>query len=222
MSNEYRNNHYVPVWYQKGFLSSGQKDRELYYLDLSPPHFVDGKGVAHTRRAVRKLGFKHCFAENDLYATTFGSQMSTAIEKEFFGTIDRDGHRALNYFNTFSHPSADGEAFQRMLMFMSTQKLRTPKGLGWLGAKSNTAEREKALGAMLELRQLHCAIWTECVWQIADASQSHTKFIVSDHPVTVYNRRCGPRSQWSRGFNDPDIWFEGTHTIFFHCLWRRS
>jgi hypothetical protein len=52
------------------------------------------------------------------------------------------------------------------------------------------------------------------VWLIADASQSQTKFIVSDHPVTVYNRRCGPRSQWCRGANDPDIRFHATHTIF--------
>jgi hypothetical protein len=67
---------------------------------------------------------------------------------------------------------------------------------------------------MLELQQLYCAIWTECVWLIADASQSDTKFIISDHPVTVYNRRCGPRSQWCRDSNDPDIWLHGTHTVF--------
>ena len=37
---------------------------------------------------------------------------------------------------------------------------------------------------------------------------------MSDHPVTVYNRRCGPRSQWCRGANDPDIRFHATQTIF--------
>lgn len=67
---------------------------------------------------------------------------------------------------------------------------------------------------MIELRVLHCAMWTECIWLIADASQSNTKFIISDHPVTVYNRVCGPRSQWCRGSNDPDIWLNATHTIF--------
>lgn len=67
---------------------------------------------------------------------------------------------------------------------------------------------------MVVLRQLHCAIWTECIWTIADCEKSDTKFIVSDHPVTVYNRRCGPRSQWCRGYEDPDISLHGTHTIF--------
>jgi hypothetical protein len=41
---------------------------------------------------------------------------------------------------------------------------------------------------MVRLRNLYCAIWTECVWLLADASRSPTKFLVSDHPVTVYNR----------------------------------
>src|SRR5208337_3956859 len=91
---------------------------------------------------------------------------------------------------------------------------RTPKGLGWLSDLAKTTERNKILKLMLELRQIYCAIWAECIWLIADASQSSTKFIISDHPVTVYNRRCGPRSQWCRCTNDPDIWLHGTHTLF--------
>jgi hypothetical protein len=67
---------------------------------------------------------------------------------------------------------------------------------------------------MTELRSLYSSIWAECVWQLADASDSETKFIVSDHPVTVYNRACGPRHQWCRGANDPDIRFHGSHTLF--------
>ncbi|MCX5905253.1 MAG: DUF4238 domain-containing protein [Proteobacteria bacterium] len=101
---------------------------------------------------------------------------------------------------------------------MSTQKLRTPKGLGWLSDSAKTTDQNKILQLLLKLRQLYCAIWAECIWLIADASQSATKFIVSDHPVTVYNRKCGPRSQWCRGTNDPDIWLHGTHTIFPLCL----
>jgi hypothetical protein len=34
MSTEYKNNHYVPVWYQRRFLPAGQKDNEFFYLDL--------------------------------------------------------------------------------------------------------------------------------------------------------------------------------------------
>lgn len=95
---------------------------------------------------------------------------------------------------------------------MSTQKLRTPKGLEWLSRKTQTTDKNQLLRRMLQLRQLHCAIWTESIWLIADASQSNTKFIISDHPVTVYNRACGP--QWCRRNGDPDIWLNATHTIF--------
>lgn len=214
MSTEYQNNHYVPVWYQRRFLPAGQKDNELFYLDLNPETFVLPNGTIKTKKAVRRLGFDFCFAEDDLYTTRFAGAESRDIEKLFFGEIDRKGRRAVNYFADFAHPSVDGKAFQDMVRYMSTQKLRTPKGLGWLRQEVGTDDRDKALALMLRVRDLYSAIWTECVWQIADASGSETKFIISDHPITVYNRRCGPRSQWCRGLGDPDIRYHGTHTIF--------
>jgi hypothetical protein len=65
-----------------------------------------------------------------------------------------------------------------------------------------------------EIQDLYCATWSECIWQIADATQSPTKFIISDHPVTVYNRQCFPGSVYCKGFNDPDIRMVATHTYF--------
>lgn len=214
MSNEYKNNHYVPVWYQRRFLPLGQKDQELYYLDLNPEQFTDSRGVVHTKKAVRRLGFKHCFAQTDLYTATFGTVPSRNIEKLFFGEIDSKGRHAVEYFTGFTHPTVDYDAFNDMMIYLSTQKLRTPKGLGWLADQAGATTQTEVLRYMLGLRQLYCAIWTECIWQIADASQANTRFIISDHPVTVYNRVCGPRSQRCRGFNDPDIRLNGTHTIF--------
>ncbi len=214
MPGEYRHNHYVPVWYQKRFIPPAQVDQELHYLDLRPGVFVDPRGVTHPRRAVKRQGFRHCFAQTDLYTTRFGGLAVTDIEKLFFGAIDRNGRTAVDYFTTFEHPSVDSDAFQDMMRYMSTQKLRTPKGLGWLGDRLRTNDQQRVLRAMIQLQQLYGAIWTECVWLIADAKDSETKFIISDHPVTVYNRRCGPRSQWCRGYNDPDIWLNGTHTVF--------
>ncbi len=189
-------------------------DKELFYLDLKPRTFYDSQGRAHKTKAVRKLGFRHCFAEKDLYTTKFGAEESTKIEQVFFGKIDSRGKHGVEYFANFEHPSINSDAFQDLMMYMSTQKLRTPKGLGWLSDRLKTIDQHKILQFMMQLRQLYCAIWTECIWLIADASQSNTKFIISDHPVTVYNRRCGPRSHWCRGNNDPDIWLQGTHTIF--------
>lgn len=211
---EYRHNHYVPVWYQRRFLPPGQKNQELQYLHLRPEVFVDRRGGRHQGRAVHQLGFKHCFAEDDLYTSTFGGVESTQIEEVFFGSVDSRGRNAVEYFASFAHPSVNGDAYNALLLYMTTQKLRTPKGLAWLSEQAGTTDKNRILEGLMFLRQLYGAIWTECVWQIADASQSGTKLIVSDHPVTVYNRRCGPRSQWCRGNNDPDIRFHGTHTIF--------
>jgi hypothetical protein len=61
---------------------------------------------------------------------------------------------------------------------------------------------------------MFCAIWAECVWQIADAAQSSVKFIISDHPVTIYNRGCFPGSPYCTGCNDPDIRLVASHTYF--------
>src|SRR5580704_8521969 len=199
MSTEYKNNHYVPVWYQRRFLPAGRKDNELLYLDLNPGTFTTPNGLVKPRKALRRLGFDYCFSEDDLYTSRFGGRESREIEKLFFGAIDNRGRQAVKYFDSFAHPSADGHAFQDLVSFMSTQKLRTPKGLAWLTSRANYAVRDAILALMTNVRDIYCATWTECVWQIADASNSATKFIVSDHPVTVYNRRCGPRSQWCRG-----------------------
>lgn len=214
MSNEYQNNHYVPAWYQRRFVPVGQKDQELFYLKLQPGFIVDSRGIVHPRRVVRRQGFKYCFAEKDLYTTRFGAEESKNIEKHFFGQIDNDGCQAAERFSNFTFGSVVGDDFQKLVMYMSTQKLRTVKGLEWLSLQSGAKNKNMILSLMIQLRQLYCAIWTECIWLIADASNSATKFIVSDHPVTVYNRRCGPRSQWCRGANDPDIRLHATHTIF--------
>ncbi|MEO6077384.1 MAG: hypothetical protein ABIP54_01200, partial [Candidatus Andersenbacteria bacterium] len=213
MPDEYKNNHYVPVWYQKRFLPSGQKDQELYRLDFNPGEFIDPRGVAHPIKAVRRLGFNHCFAQDDLYTANFRALPFRDIEKLFFGEIDRKGRQAVEYFASFTHPTVNYDAFNDMMTYMSTQKLRTPKGLGWLANRVGTTNQNVVLKEMLRVRNLYCAVWTECIWLIADASESNTKFIISDHPVTVYNRVCGPRSQHCRDFNDPEIWLNGTHTI---------
>lgn len=201
MSSEYRNNHYVPIWYQKRFLPPDTTSNELFYRDLKPGKFTDGRGVVRDRRAVKKTGCRRCFAVGDLYTTHFGGVESKDLERFFFGTVDSEGRAAVEYFGTFEHPSADGDHFNNLLRYMTVQKLRTPKGLGWLEQEART-QADDTLKLMVRLQQVYAALWTECIWQIADATSCATKFIVSDHPVTVYNRSCGPSSSWCRGFND--------------------
>lgn len=214
MSNQYKNNHYVPEWYQDRFIPPTQKDKELYYLHLKPEEFVDSKGDIHQTNGVFRQGFRKCFSENDLYTLKLGTEVSTGVEQKFFGEIDRNGRQAVEFFTNFTHSSPAHDYYSHMVLYMSTQKLRTPKGLDWLATQVDVNDKNQLLAFMMSIRHIYCAIWTECIWQIADASQSPTKFIVSDHPVTVYNRVCGPRSQRCRSANDPDILLNGTHTVF--------
>jgi hypothetical protein len=215
MSDEYKNHHYVPQWYQKKFMLSGET--KFFYLDMIPEYFTDPRGVRHDINPIKHQGSKKCFVEEKLYTRKIINLESNDIEKYFFGEIDRKGQLAVKYFEEYSYelPMKDwGDNFDYIMDYMSTQKLRTPKGLKWLSNQIKTDNKYLVLNSMLKLARLHCAIWTEAVWLIADASKSETKFIVSDHPITVYNRECGPKSQRCRDSNDPDIWLNGTHTIF--------
>lgn len=210
---DFRHNHYVPRWYQERFLPNDGRERKFYYLDLRPDRVSSGTRT-YVRSALMRWGPKRCFREIDLYTTRFGGWESTDIEQHFFGNIDRRGRDALDYFTTFSHPSANGGALNDMMTYMSVQKLRTPKGLAQLSELVSLADQNAVLFQMQALRQVYGAIWTECIWTIADASDSDTKFIVSDHPVTIYNPGCFPKSKYCRAHRDPDVRMTGSHTLF--------
>ena len=127
MLNEYRRNHYVSQWYQRRFLPQDGASHQLFYRDLRPPIIPNSGG--RTGKAVRRLGPKMCFVQDDLYTTTFANQQSTDIEKVFFGAIDTKGREAVEVFEGFDHTDINPNAFQDLLLFMSTQKTRTPRGL---------------------------------------------------------------------------------------------
>ena len=75
---------------------------------------------------------------------------------------------------------------------------------------------------MQAVRNMHCTIWTEGVREIVSAENSQIKFIVSDHPVTIYNHAYAPESDPCGYPNDPSIALKGSQTIFpldiDHCL----
>lgn len=215
---DYRRNHYVPQWYQYRFFPTSSGERKFFYLDLKPEVIKISKGRSYKRNALLRWGPPKCFQIRDLYTTKFGNWESTEIEQKFFGKIDGSGHEAVEYFTNFQHPSVNPDALHNILPYMTVQKLRTPKGLKYLAEFSRLSDKNQVLFKLQELQQIFCALWTECVWCICDASQSDTKFILSDHPVTVYNKGCFPLSNWCRDEHDPEIWFHGTHTIFPLCL----
>jgi hypothetical protein len=65
---------------------------------------------------------------------------------------------------------------------------------------------------MSALFQAYETMWMEGVWEIVHARRSNTKFIVTDDPVTFFNRRLIPNGVPPTGGDDfPKV---GTRTIF--------
>lgn len=211
---DFTRNHYVPEWYQYRFFDGSEKEKKFFYLDMKPDVRVASNGKRYTRKSILRWGPPSCFYEDHLYTTRFLDWESTEIEEKFFGKIDSNGQKAVEYFSDFEHPSVDHEAFNTFLPFMSVQKIRTPKGLAYLSQFTRSSSKNQLLMDMQQFQNMHCALWTECVWSIVDAANSTTKFIISDNPVTVYNQACSPGSSWCGWSNDPGIWLNGTYTIY--------
>ena len=211
MDRGYQHNHYVPEWYQKRFLADGQS--QYYYLDLRPDT-ITKNGHSYSRNELMRWGPKKCFARDDLYTTSWGGLENRDIEKFFFGSIDTNGKKAIVHFSNFALTGETDGAWNALVPYMSIQKLRTPKGLAWLRKLIRSRSKNDTLIELQNLRNIFCNIWSESVWQIADATGLPTKLIVSDHPVVAYNRECFPASKWCVGVNDPDVRFAATHTYF--------
>ena len=129
--SDYSRNHYVPKWYQYLFLPNDVREKKFFYLDLLPDTVISGK-KKYKRKALLRWGSPKCFYERDLYTTKFGERESTEIEEKFFGKVDNFAVAAVEYWSNFKHPSANKESFQNLLLYMSIQKIRTPKGLKYL------------------------------------------------------------------------------------------
>ena len=64
-ATESRDNHYVPQWYQRGFLS--RTSNKLYYLDLDPETITLPSGKAKTLNYKWQRPTSQCFYQTDLY-----------------------------------------------------------------------------------------------------------------------------------------------------------
>ena len=209
--NVTRNNHYVPQWYQRGFLTS--ESNELVYLDLSPDtkKLPDGRVITMNSRSSRPTS--KCFCQRDVYTTFFGDDINDGIERILFGQIDDSGARAIcSYID--NDPRGWHEHFTQLFTYISSQKIRTPKGLDWINCHYANLNQNDLMKEMEAIRNLHCTLWTEGVREIVSAESSTVKFIISDHPVTVYNYACAPNNEQCKYPNDPSIQFKGTQTLF--------
>ena len=214
-----RDNHYVPQWYQKGFLSNpGDK---LVYLNLSPDtkSLPNGKVITYNDRS--HWSTSQCFYQTDLYTTFFGTHINDDIEKFLFGKIDDVGAQAIRAF-IGTDPGQWHEHFVDFFSYIDTQKIRTPKGLDWIRKNYPNLSQLDLMIEMQAIRNLHCTLWTEGVREIVSAEDASTKFIVSDHPVTIYNYACPPDHSHCIYPNDPSIALKASQTLFpldkNHCL----
>ena len=208
---KYRNNHYVPKWYQEGFF---EPDRNTYaYLDLRPSQHVlsDGSVVAGRSRFVSPAS--RAFCQRDLYSTIFPTAVNDEIERKLFGDIDTRGAHAVRAF-VGEDASEWHRHFTTFFEYLDIQKIRTPKGLDWLSAQYPRLTQNDLMFEMQGIRMMHCTIWTEGVREIVSAQDSNVKFIVSDHPVTVYNYAVPPSATANAQSNEPSIALKGSQTIF--------
>jgi hypothetical protein len=67
MTESYRKNHYIPVWYQKQFIPASRSDAEIYHLDLRPDIIRIPGRQSFKAKDLKKSGPKHIFFERDLY-----------------------------------------------------------------------------------------------------------------------------------------------------------
>ena len=203
--------HYVPRWYQKRFLASGEE--KLWYLDLKPEKVVFDQRRSYTKRALFRSYPAQCFWLQDLYLLRFGKTVNDVIEKVFFGKVDDHGEKSARFFATQPIDRAElNPAYQGLLRFIAAQRLRTPRGLDWLRVQAGVKEQNRVLIVMRQMFEAYNAMWMEGTWEIVSAQNSATKFIISDDPVTFFNRKIYPGEAAYPGGDDfPKV---GTRTIF--------
>jgi hypothetical protein len=204
-----KNNHYVPEWHQKGFMH--ERDNQLCHLTRKEIDLPNGElKIVHSKKWHTSA---QRFYEEHLYSTFFDEEVNDEIEQKLFGPIDDNGSKAVRAFLT------DDQAqwhyyFEDFFTYLDAQKLRTPKGLDWIKSKYPKLDQMQLMIEMQSLRTIHCTLWAEGVRELVSAENSDVKFIVSDHPITVYNYACAPDTEQSGYPNDPDIALKGSQTIF--------
>lgn len=159
--------------------------------------------------------------EEDLYTTRFGSVINDEVERYLFGAIDRLGAPAVRAFASGDEVGIH-KSFQHFFSYLDAQKIRTPKGLDWIKSRYPRLTQVGLMIEMQALRQMHCTMWVEAVREIVSAEGSDIKFIVTDHPVTIYNPAYPPGASTCSYPDDPPIELKGSQTLFAldanHCL----
>lgn len=212
-------NHYVPIWYQKRFLLDGKNT--LFHLDLYPQHETLEDGRVIEMNDIHIWSPSNCFWVPDLYTTTFFGVQNDEIERFLFGPIDRIGSKALVALAN-NDVAQLHDLFIKFFEYIDAQKLRTPKGLAWIHSHYPALTHIELMLEMQHIRQMNVTMWVEAIREIVSAENADVKFIISDHPVTIYNYASDPKSELCKYPEEPSIALNGSQTIFpldlNHCL----
>jgi hypothetical protein len=96
------------------------------------PDTVIREGVSHRRNDLLHWGPGRCFYKDDLYTLRFGPAATDAMERFFFGQVDRLGAAAVTEMAEFAGIgtlSGGTDAFRNLPPYMGAQRFRTPRGL---------------------------------------------------------------------------------------------
>jgi hypothetical protein len=204
--------HYVPIWYQKGFLGPGQTAFKI--LDLHPEVYRDASGkVRGQGRSILHKGPDAHFFEPDLYTIRWLGRTDDVIERMLFGAIDTKGKIAIEAWLSEDWDTVH-ETYWHVYEFMDALRLRTPKGLRFVQALTQRPDQLGLMVAMQELRRMHCVMWAEGCLEIVRAPAGSAGFIFSDHPVTLFNRHVFPGDPSVPLGHDPSLHWQGTQTLF--------
>jgi len=206
-----RDNHYVAQWYQEGFFDEGKSNYR--YLDLKPDIVTLPDGRTYKGKYKFTSYPSQCFYITDLYTTFFGREISDDIEKRLFGPIDDYGSKAVRAL-VGTDKSEWVRNFQKLFEYIDAQKFRTPKGLDWIRSHYGALNQNELMQEMQGIRAMNCTIWSEGIREIVSAEKAGIKFIVTDHPVTVYNYALTPEQNACLYPNDPSIALKASQTIF--------
>lgn len=204
-------NHYVPQWYQQYFLDGKNK---FYYCDLSPSRIDLPDGSHRYHNNLSQKGKANCFVQKDLYTMYFGNIDSDIIERKFFDSREKLGYKAWPIFLSEGWGRGYPESWRSVLEFMDSQWFRTPKGMAFvkevIQANKMPFTTNTILNTMMKIHRFHCTIWAECIWEIVSAENSSVKFLLTDHPITLYHPLYLPKMFP----HDPHPWQIGTQVVY--------
>jgi hypothetical protein len=75
---------------------------------------------------------------------------------------------------------------------------------------------------MQGIRSMHCTFWAEGVREIISAEDSDVKFIINDHPVTIYNHALPPEAAVCAYPLDPSIALKASQMLFLRLVLPRK